>query len=226
VQGERIGVLRLSSDQITQAQQRERWERLSAMVAEHFALALTNLQLRARLHEQSIRDPLTGLYNRRYLDETMGREIRKATRHQRPVGVIMLDLDYFKQFNDTYGHDGGDTLLRAVGTFLQQHIRGEDIVCRYGGEEFTLILPEATLESTTRRAHEICTGIRRLSIHHNGRALRSITASLGVAAFPEHGPDADSLMKAADNALYQAKAGGRNQIIIAGPPLSYAAGER
>jgi len=225
VQGERIGVLRLSSHQITQAQQRERWERLSAMVAEHFALALTNLQLRARLHEQSIRDPLTGLYNRRYLDETMGREIRKATRHQRPVGVIMLDLDYFKQFNDTYGHDGGDTLLRAVGTFLQQHIRGEDIVCRYGGEEFTLILPEATLDSTTRRAREICTGIRRLSIHHNGRALRSITASLGVAAFPEHGPDADSLMKAADNALYQAKAGGRNQIIIAGPPLSYAAGE-
>jgi diguanylate cyclase (GGDEF)-like protein len=195
------------------------------MVAEHLALALTNLQLRARLHEQSIRDPHTGLYNRRYLDETIGRELRKAQRHQRPVGVIMLDLDYFKQFNDTYGHDGGDTLLRAVGTFLQQHIRGEDIVCRYGGEEFTMILPEATLESTIRRAYEICDGIRRLVIHHNGRALRSITASLGIAAFPEHGPDADTLIKAADMALYQAKARGRNQIIIADIPRSYAAGQ-
>jgi diguanylate cyclase (GGDEF)-like protein/PAS domain S-box-containing protein len=225
VQGERIGVLRLSSNQIEHVQQRDRWERLGEMVAEHLALALTNLQLRARLHEQSIRDPLTGLYNRRYLDETMGREIRKATRHQRPVGVIMLDLDHFKQFNDTYGHDGGDTLLRAVGTFLQQHIRGEDIVCRYGGEEFTLILPEATLDSTIRRAHEICSGIRRLSISHNGRALRSITASLGIAAFPEHGSDADTVMKAADMALYQAKAGGRNQIIIAEIPRSYAAGQ-
>jgi diguanylate cyclase (GGDEF)-like protein len=137
----------------------------------------------------------------------------------------MLDIDHFKQFNDTYGHDGGDTLLRAVGTFLQQHIRGEDIVCRYGGEEFTLILPEATLDSTTRRAREICSGIRRLMIHHNGRALRAITASLGIAAFPEHGPDADMLMKAADTALYQAKARGRNQIIVAEAPHSYAAGQ-
>jgi diguanylate cyclase (GGDEF)-like protein/PAS domain S-box-containing protein len=223
VQGDRIGVLRISSNHIEHTQHREQWERLGAMVAEHLALALTNLQLRARLHEQSIRDPLTGLYNRRYLDETLGREIRKATRHQRPVGVIMLDLDYFKQFNDTYGHDGGDTLLRAVGTFLQQHIRGEDIVCRYGGEEFTLILPEATLESTVRRAEEIRSGIRRLSIHHGGNVLRSITASLGIAAFPEHGPDADTLMKAADTALYQAKAGGRNQSVIALQSHPYAA---
>jgi diguanylate cyclase (GGDEF)-like protein/PAS domain S-box-containing protein len=179
-------------------------------------------QLEERLHqanrllqEQAIRDPLTGLHNRRYLDETLPRELQRAERRNQPIGIIMLDVDRFKRINDTYGHDAGDTLLRAVGAFLRGNTRGEDVICRYGGEEFTLVLPGAALADTQQRADILCTGIQSLAIEHNGYALDAVTASFGVAVFPDHASTADELIRAADQALYQAKQNGRNQVVIA-----------
>jgi diguanylate cyclase (GGDEF)-like protein/PAS domain S-box-containing protein len=167
------------------------------------------------LQEQAIRDPLTGLHNRRYLDETLPRELQRAERAGQPVGIIMLDIDHFKWFNDTYGHDAGDTVLRAVGAFLQQHTRGADIACRYGGEEFTLVLPGASLADTQQRAEELRAGILSLVVKHNGQALAQVTISLGVAVFPEHSALADDIIRLADQALYQAKRNGRNRVEVA-----------
>jgi diguanylate cyclase (GGDEF)-like protein/PAS domain S-box-containing protein len=167
------------------------------------------------LQEQAIRDPLTGLYNRRYLDETLPRELQRATRQGQPVGVIMLDIDHFKRVNDTYGHNVGDTLLRAVGAFLQHNTRGEDIACRYGGEEFTLVLPGASPEDACQRAEDLRVGIQALAVAHQGQTLDMVTASLGVAIFRMHGTTADALVSAADEALYQAKHSGRNRVVMA-----------
>jgi diguanylate cyclase (GGDEF)-like protein len=165
------------------------------------------------LKEQVIRDPLTGLYNRRYLDETLPRELQRADRHNQSVGVIMLDLDHFKRFNDTYGHDAGDKLLRIVGQFLQKNTRGDDVACRYGGEEFILVLPGASHETTWQRAEEIRVGIQQLVVRIHDWPLEAITASLGVAIFPDHHNTADGIIKAADQALYNVKRNGRNRVI-------------
>ncbi len=170
----------------------------------------------AHLRQLSIRDPLTGLFNRRYLDETLPRELQRAIRQRQSIGVIMLDIDHFKQCNDTYGHDAGDTVLRTIGDFLQSHTRGADIACRYGGEEFTLVLPGATLEATRQRAEEIHTGVKRLSVSHHERRLNTVTISVGVAVFPNHGATADMLIKAADRFLYQAKRAGRDRVVVGG----------
>lgn len=191
----------------------EHWHRLAVTVAEQFGLELANLQLRRRLHEQAIHDPLTGLFNRHYLSETLQRELQQNQPH--PVGIIILDIDHFKKFNDTYGHDGGDTLLRAIGTLLRENIRGEDIPCRYGGEEFVLILPGASLKDTQMRAEQIRQRVKQLSVSHAGQPLPPITISLGVACFPAHGATAARVIKAADEALYRAKAAGRNCVMVA-----------
>jgi|GEM_PF-2364546 len=167
------------------------------------------------LQEQAIRDPLTGLYNRRYLDETLPRELQRAERAGQSVGVIMLDIDHFKRINDTYGHNVGDMLLRAVGAFLRHNTRGADIVCRYGGEEFTLVLPGASSENACHRAEELRAGIQALAVKHNGQALETVTASLGIAIFRTHGTTAEALVSAADEALYQAKHSGRNRVVMA-----------
>jgi diguanylate cyclase (GGDEF)-like protein len=172
-------------------------------------------QANVLLQEQAIRDPLTGLHNRRYLDKILPCELHRAERAGQPVGVIMLDIDHFKRFNDTYGHDAGDTVLRAVGTFLQQHTRGADIACRYGGKELTLVLPGASLAATQQRAEELRAGIQSLGVKHDGQALAQVTISLGVAVFPEHGVSADDIIRAADQALYEAKHSGRNCVVVA-----------
>jgi diguanylate cyclase (GGDEF)-like protein/PAS domain S-box-containing protein len=214
-QGKTLGVLHIRYMPATSRYDYERLARLGLMVARHLSLALANLQLRAQLHDLSIRDPLTGLYNRRYLDEALERELLRATRHQHPVGVIMLDIDHFKQFNDTYGHDAGDALLRALGTFLLNNIRGEDIACRYGGEEFTLILPTASLSDTQARAEDLRASINHLQAMHIDQWIGHITISLGAACFPQHGTSGDGLVRAADRALYQAKMAGRNCVVVA-----------
>lgn len=213
--GETMGILHVCHGPDHPRSVRELWEQLTVTTAGKLALELANLQLRERLRQQSIRDPLTGLFNRRYLDETLRRELQRAARHRHSVGVIMLDIDHFKQFNDTYGHDGGDTLLRAMGTLLQSYIRGEDMACRYGGEEFTLILPGANLDQTMQRAEQFRQSIKQLLVQHNGRQLRTITASLGIAVFPQHGITDETVMKAADRALYLAKSSGRDCVMIA-----------
>ncbi len=169
-----------------------------------------------QLRQISIRDPLTGLFNRRYLDETLPRELQRAVRQHQSVGVIMLDIDHFKQCNDTYGHDAGDTVLQAVGRFLQDHTRGADLVCRYGGEEFILILPGATLDHTRQRAEEIRLSIKGLSVCHQNQILPPVTMSLGVAVFPTHGTTATSLITIADQLLYQAKHTGRDRVVTGG----------
>jgi diguanylate cyclase (GGDEF)-like protein/PAS domain S-box-containing protein len=189
-----------------------RW-RLAITVAEHVALALSNLSLRESLRQQAIRDPLTNLYNRRYMEESLEREVSRAARRENALGVVMLDIDHFKQINDTLGHAAGDTLLRAIGTLLLSHTRGEDIACRYGGEEFTLILPDSSLADTWRRAEQLREAVRRMHVQHNGQPFGVVTISAGVASFPEHGAAPEALLRAADQALYQAKGEGRDRVV-------------
>jgi diguanylate cyclase (GGDEF)-like protein/PAS domain S-box-containing protein len=212
-QSEALGVLHLTqpaNQKLTEAKQR-----LAITMAEHIAMALSNLRLHETLRSQSIRDPLTGLFNRRFMEESLALEIRRAARNQRPLGVIILDLDHFKHFNDTFGHEAGDTLLKELGSLLQTNIRGEDIACRYGGEEFTLILPEGNLEITRQRAEFLCNAIRNLNVQHRGRPLGRITASMGVAVFPDHGRTGKGLLEVADIALYKSKDEGRDRVTIA-----------
>jgi diguanylate cyclase (GGDEF)-like protein/PAS domain S-box-containing protein len=188
------------------------------MFAEQVGLCISNLRLREALRNQSIRDPLTGLFNRRYLEETLEREVRRATRSEQTLGVIMLDLDHFKRFNDTYGHEAGDTVLRQTASFLANSVRAEDIVCRFGGEEFIVILPMADLNATQARAANICSRLRDLEVLHEGRPVGKVTASAGVAAFPEHGTEPKALIDAADAAMYRAKKEGRDRVVAASVP--------
>jgi diguanylate cyclase (GGDEF)-like protein/PAS domain S-box-containing protein len=175
-------------------------------------LAIANLRLRASLQHQAIRDPLTGLFNRRYMEEALERELHRMARRQSSLALIMLDLDYFKQVNDSFGHAAGDVLLRDLGQFLSAHVRMEDIACRYGGEEFLLILPDTSLADALQRAEQLCAHIRTLSFRFNQATIGRATASLGVAAFPDHGTTSERLLLEADQALFRAKASGRNQV--------------
>jgi diguanylate cyclase (GGDEF)-like protein len=188
---------------------------LATAVGEEISLALANLKLRDTLRQQSLRDPLTGLYNRRFLEEYLVHERVRAARKNRPLSVIMLDIDHFKRVNDTFGHDAGDAVLRRMGLVLQGHVRGSDIACRIGGEEFALLLPEASLMIAYQRAERILDTVRHMQIKHRGQVLGAITVSLGVAAFPKHGDTPEALIRAADQALYQAKQGGRNKLASA-----------
>ena len=190
-------------------------KRLATTAAKQIALSLANLNLRNSLLQQAIHDSLTGLFNRRYMEEMLEREIMRVQRKEAPLGIIMLDLDHFKHFNDTFGHEAGDTLLRELSTFMRANIRREDIACRYGGEEFILIMPEASLETTRQRAEKLRQGVERLQVEYQGQLLGTITLSLGVAVSPNHGADGEALIRAADAALYQAKTGGRNRVVTA-----------
>ena len=185
------------------------------LLANLTALVLQNADLKEALREQSIRDPLTGLFNRRYMEETLKREISRVTRQLHPLGVIMLDVDHFKKFNDTHGHSAGDALLHEMGWFLQKQIRGEDVACRYGGEEFILIMPDITLEVGLERAEQIRHAVIELRLHDNDQHYEGITLSLGVALYPQHGKTIDAVIRAADNALYRAKQAGRNRVMVA-----------
>ncbi|MGP8244620.1 MAG: diguanylate cyclase [Bryobacteraceae bacterium] len=200
---------------------------LTEMFAEQLAMALANLRLREALRAQAIRDPLTGLFNRRYMEESLTLEIRKAERTHGSLGCIMVDIDHFKRFNDTWGHAAGDTLLRELATFLQNQVRASDIACRYGGEEFTLILPAASLEVTAERAERIRAEVSRVRLEGHGDEHPSVSLSLGVASYPNHGVDAETLLSAADRGLYEAKREGRNRVRTAAeknPPRDPAPG--
>lgn len=212
-QGEALGILYLSSQQaglFTQARQQ-----IALTVAQHIGLALAKLKLYEALQQQSIRDPLTGLFNRRYLEESLEREIKRATRASKSLAIIMLDVDYFKRFNDTFGHEAGDVVLRELGTFIQKQIRGSDIACRYGGEELVLLLPEASLEVATTRAEAIREGVKNLLIKYHRQPLGAITVSLGVACYPDDGSTGEDVIRAADEALYRAKQLGRDCVVTA-----------
>ena len=213
-QGETFGLLYLtansSSNKLTEAKQK-----LALAVAEHTGLALANLKLRETLRLQSIRDALTGLYNRRYLEEYLAKETHRCQRSGKSFGVVMIDVDHFKNFNDTFGHETGDLVLQELGKFLQNSVRSSDVVCRYGGEELTLILSEVSLEDTQKIAEKIRLGVKQLNLKSHHQSVGSITISLGVAIFPQDGWTSDQLLEAADQALYRAKKEGRDRVSVA-----------
>ena len=195
-QGETLGLLHLSSSipgNLTESRRQ-----LARTISEQLSLAIANLTLRATLQAQSIRDPLTGLFNRRYLEEFFHQEIHRAQRNEYSVGVIMIDIDHFKRFNDTLGHDGGDFILKEVGQLLKDAVRASDV----------------SLEIACQRAEWIRNAIAQLRLVYNGSAIDTVTASFGVACFPDHGATVNAVIKTADHALYRAKDGGRNQVVV------------
>jgi len=173
--------------------------------------AIDNVALHREAERLSTTDGLTGLWNFRYLSSSLAREIERSTRFQRPLAVLMLDLDHFKQVNDTYGHARGDSVLREVALRVQEQIREVDTFARYGGEEFVVVLPETSVEGAAQLADRICDAVRREPFRHDGEAPLDITVSVGGAAYPEHGSSAATLMRAADKALYVAKSEGRDR---------------
>ncbi len=173
------------------------------------------LRSEALLREQSVRDHLTGLFNRRYMEETLERELLRASRRGLSLGIIMLDVDGFKRFNDTWGHAAGDAVLREVAGLLREHVRGEDIPSRYGGDEFIVVLPDATRETTRECAERIYEYSKKLHVQFEGQALDAVTLSLGVAGFPDNGLASGALLKAADAALYRAKREGPGRVEVA-----------
>jgi diguanylate cyclase (GGDEF)-like protein len=184
-------------------------------VAEHAGLALSNLKLRSDLQQLSIHDPLTGLYNRRYMEEALERELRRAERKKSTVGVIMLDIDHFKAFNDGFGHAAGDDLLRALGSLVHARLRAGDIACRFGGEEFVLILPEASLEATREKAEELRAHVKAMEVRSLDKRLGPVSISLGIAIVPDHGRVREEVLRVADAALYRAKGEGRDRVVVA-----------
>jgi diguanylate cyclase (GGDEF)-like protein len=195
--------------------------RLAGSISEHVALTLTNMQLRDELRAQSIRDPLTELYNRRYMEETFDREWHRAQRQRQTLAVILFDVDHFKQVNDSRGHEAGDLVLAGLGRLLRDLVRQEDVPCRYGGEEFIVIMPGADLASAEERAERLRAAVEQLTLTYQGEPLH-VTISLGVVAFPVHGHAPDTLIHAADAALYAAKHAGRN--CVRTPPASRPSG--
>jgi len=152
------------------------------------------------------------LFNRRYMEESLERELSRANRNCRTLGVVMIDIDHFKHFNDTYGHEAGDTLLRELGSFLQSSVREGDIACRYGGEEFLLILPEVSIAATLHRADQMREEFKKKAIRYSGKSLGTVTLSFGVALFPTHADTVVTLLRVADQALYRAKGAGRDRV--------------
>lgn len=216
VQGEVIGLICLEREQ----QENEisftpEMQNLAIATADSIALALANLRLREKLHNQAIRDPLTGLFNRRYLDETLKRETRRASRSQHPLCVIMFEVDNFRYYNNTFGHDAGDYVLRKIADTMRENLRCSDFPCRYGGDEFTLLLPETTLEAGALRAEQLRKTIEALALSFNNQSLGQVTVRMGVAAYPKHGETGEAVRKVADDASYRARAIGRNCVIVA-----------
>jgi diguanylate cyclase (GGDEF)-like protein len=195
------------------------FQRHGKIVAESLAFTLTTLKLKVRLREQSIRDPLTGLYNRRYLEEVAHREFQRAARWGHAVGVALFDIDHFKEFNDEHGHDAGDAVLAQLTRFIGSRLREGDLAFRIGGEEFLLLLTEADAMTTLAKMEGFRGEVEtQLLVKHRQLNL-SVTISAGIAAFPADGGCLEDLMKAADRAMYRAKAGGRNRVMMGdGPP--------
>ncbi len=218
-QGAALGMLHLrrvkGSNRSENASSMESDLSLATAVAEETSRALANLKARDTLHEQSIRDPLTGLYNRRFLEEFLLRELARAERKKHSLSIITLDIDHFKRINDTLGHGAGDIVLRRVGLLLQGFVRQSDIACRVGGEEFSVLLPEASMQIATQRAEEIRKAVQELQLKYEDHDLSGITISLGVAVFPDHGTTEEALIRAADQALYDAKYRGRDRVVSA-----------
>src|SRR3984957_1035826 len=188
---------------------------LGVAAASQIALSLASLRLRESLRDQSIRDPLTGLFNRRFMQECLDRELLRGTRKNRSLAIIFIDVDHFKRFNDVFGHEAGDQVLRSMGDFFRSHFRGDDIICRYGGEEFAIILPESSAQDAAARAELLRIAARTLKLKHNDVTLDPVTLSAAIAGFPEYASTARDLLHGADACLYEAKRSGRDRVILA-----------
>ncbi len=219
-QGEALGIVSLQMRRNQEQQEPaprssgEAERQLAAVLAKQVALALGNLKLRESLRNQSICDPLTGLFNRRYMEESLEREFSRANRNKTSVAIVMMDIDHFKRFNDTFGHQAGDTLLRTLGDFLRRNTRGQDIACRYGGEEFALVLTDSNLAGALQRAGILRQQVKQLSVEYAGQLLGAISVSIGVALFPDHGTTMGDVLRASDQALYSAKREGRDRVSV------------
>lgn len=181
-------------------------------MAERLALALADMRLREALRTQSICDPLTGWYNRRHMQDALERDIRRAIRTQHPLSILMLDIDNFKEFNDTFGHEAGDVALQSVCRMIKALIRSEDVACRYGGDEFVLILPDSSAEFAAQRAEEMRLSVSHTALQYQSRSMKPMKLSFGVATYPADGQTAHDMLRAADYALFRAKRGGRDQV--------------
>jgi diguanylate cyclase (GGDEF)-like protein len=221
--GETIGLLNLefrchsgSDGEKTHNGANAEQRRLGLVCAEQISLAIANVKLRDQLRDQSIRDVLTGLFNRRYMLETCRREFSRAARAGQSISILSIDVDHFKKYNDNHGHDAGDMVLRAVGNCLENLFRNEDIPCRFGGEEFVVILPGADADAGSRRAEQLRSKTEEIVVRYLEKNLPRITVSIGVAVFPQAGDNPQAVLKAADEALYRAKEKGRNRVELSG----------
>jgi diguanylate cyclase (GGDEF)-like protein len=217
--GETIGLLNLefqcgsrSDGENPHSEANAEQRRLGLVCAEQISLAIANVKLRDQLRDQSIRDVLTGLFNRRYMLETCRREFSRAVRAGESISILSIDVDHFKKYNDNHGHDAGDMVLRAVGNCLENLFRNEDVPCRFGGEEFVVIMPGADAADALHRAEQLRSKIEDIVVRYLEKNLPRITVSIGVAVFPEAGDNPQTVLKAADQALYRAKEKGRNRV--------------
>jgi len=220
-QGNTVGVLHLEFERSELRRDsdtetlRGSCQRLAVSAASQIALSLASLQLRETLREQSIRDSLTGLFNRRFLEESFERELLVASRKKQAIAVLFLDLDHFKRFNDTFGHAAGDMVLQSLADLFRNFFRASDICCRYGGEEFAVILPESSSQDAAIRADALRSEVKRMRLQLKKQLLGPLTLSVGIAAFPEHGSTSTELLKIADQCLYESKARGRDRVTVA-----------
>jgi len=223
-QGNTVGVLHLDFESASKLRRdsgtescRDSQQQLAISAASQIALSLASLQLRETLREQAIRDPLTRLFNRRFLEESLERELQVAGRKKQSIAVLFLDLDHFKRFNDTFGHEAGDMVLQSLADLFRNFFRATDICCRYGGEEFAIILPESSSQDAAIRADALRSEVKSLRLQYKKQTLGQLTLSAGVAAFPEHGSTSLDLLNIADQCLYQSKARGRDVVTVALP---------
>jgi diguanylate cyclase (GGDEF)-like protein/hemerythrin-like metal-binding protein/PAS domain S-box-containing protein len=215
VLGETLGLLHVDFQPDAGVDQTARLTQLSVTVGEALKLALSNIRLREALREQASRDPLTGLFNRRYLDESLNREVHRAVRENTPLSLLMIDIDHFKTFNDQFGHEAGDRVLIEVSNCIRNNLRQSDIACRYGGEEIAVVMPASTAADVRRRVDGLVDQLKVMNLFAGEKALPRITISAGIATLPQHGSDSDVLLRSADHALYAAKRAGRNRVVVA-----------
>ncbi|SBS39978.1 Phytochrome-like protein cph2 [Vibrio toranzoniae] len=188
-------------------------EQLAFSVSEHLGLALANLSLQEKLRSQALSDPLTGLFNRRFFDQKLEEHSMNSATSEQPLSLLMLDLDHFKRFNDNFGHDAGDFVLKEISALLKQSVSEDEIACRLGGEELAILLPHYSMQQATEFGQTLCDAVRSMHLEHKGLSLGQLGVSIGVAMYPKPASDTESLVKMADKALYMAKDMGRSRVV-------------
>ncbi|WP_235008505.1 sensor domain-containing diguanylate cyclase [Candidatus Halocynthiibacter alkanivorans] len=223
--GEAVGLMHLKAGRMITDDEFQQTRKLAQMCAEQISMAIANVQMRDQLQDQSVRDSLTGLFNRRHLTDSMRKLILRAQKDARPLSVVAVDVDHFKKFNDNHGHDAGDMVLRAVGAALEAACDGDEVACRSGGEEFMLLLPDLSPDEAFERAEALRLAVENITVRYGDKTLPRITISAGLSSYPQHGTMPQDLMRSADDALYAAKGKGRNQVAWANnqppePPIT------